>query len=64
MLLTGHILNAVTSSQSGWPMQKMACLTLVGSQRWYKQMLVDLPAALAVEQRIRQNKEKSRGGHG
>jgi hypothetical protein len=42
----------------------MACLTLVGSQRWYKQMLVDLPAALAVEQRIRQNKEKSRGGHG
>jgi hypothetical protein len=42
----------------------MACLTLVGSQREYEQMLVDLPDAWAVEQRIRQNKENLRGGHG
>jgi 4-hydroxy-tetrahydrodipicolinate synthase len=46
-LATG-IANGATGSYSN-----VACLSPAGAQRWYAQMLVDLPAALALEQRIR-----------
>jgi 4-hydroxy-tetrahydrodipicolinate synthase len=53
IFVPGHHLATGVANGAVGSYSNVACLSPAGSQRWYQQMLVDLPAALATEQRIR-----------
>lgn len=53
IFVPGHHLATGLANGAAGAYSNVACLSPTGSQRWYRQMLVDLPAALEVEQRIR-----------
>ena len=53
VFVPGHHLATGIANGAVGAYSNVACLSPAGSQRWYQQMLVDLPAALAMEQRIR-----------
>jgi dihydrodipicolinate synthase/N-acetylneuraminate lyase len=54
VFVPGHHLATGIANGAAGSYSNVACLSPAGAQRWYAQMLVDLPAALALEQRIRQ----------
>lgn len=53
IFVPGHHLATGLANGAAGAYSNVACLSPAGSQRWYQQMLTDLPAALAVEQHIR-----------
>ena len=53
VFVPGHHLATGIANGAAGSYSNVACLSPAGAQRWYAQMLVDLPAALALEQRIR-----------
>ena len=53
VFVPGHHLATGIANGAAGSYSNVACLSPVGAQRWYVQMLEDLPAALALEQRIR-----------
>jgi dihydrodipicolinate synthase/N-acetylneuraminate lyase len=53
VFVPGHHLATGIANGAQGSYSNVACLSPAGAQRWYNQMLVDLPAALALEQRIR-----------
>jgi dihydrodipicolinate synthase/N-acetylneuraminate lyase len=52
VFVPGHHLATGIANGAVGAYSNVACLSPAGSQRWYNQMLSDLPAALALEQRI------------
>jgi 4-hydroxy-tetrahydrodipicolinate synthase len=54
VFVPGHHLATGIANGAAGAYSNVACLSPAGGQRWYEQMLVDLPAALELEQRIRQ----------
>src|SRR6185503_10041437 len=52
VFVPGHHLATGIANGAVGAYSNVACLSPAGSQRWYNQMLADLPAALALEQRI------------
>jgi dihydrodipicolinate synthase/N-acetylneuraminate lyase len=53
VFVPGHHLATGIAGGAAGSYSNVACLSPAGAQRWYEQMLVDLPGALALEQRIR-----------
>jgi dihydrodipicolinate synthase/N-acetylneuraminate lyase len=53
VFVPGHHLATGIANGAAGSYSNVACLSPAGAQRWYEQMLTDLPAALALEQRIR-----------
>lgn len=53
VFVPGHHLATGIANGAAGSYSNVACLSPGGAQRWYAQMLADLPAALALEQRIR-----------
>jgi dihydrodipicolinate synthase/N-acetylneuraminate lyase len=54
VFVPGHHLATGIANGAAGSYSNVACLSPAGAQRWYGQMLTDLPAALELEQRIRQ----------
>ena len=54
VFVPGHHLATGIANGAAGSYSNVACLNPAGAQRWYAHMLVDLPAALALEQRIRE----------
>lgn len=53
VFVPGHHLATGVANGAAGAYSNVACLSPAGAQRWYDQMLVDLAAALELEQRIR-----------
>lgn len=53
VFVPGHHLATGIANGAAGSYSNVACLSPGGAQRWYEQMLTDLPAALELEQRIR-----------
>jgi 4-hydroxy-tetrahydrodipicolinate synthase len=53
VFVPGHHLATGIANGAAGAYSNVACLSPAGGQRWYQQMLVDLPAALELEGRIR-----------
>jgi dihydrodipicolinate synthase/N-acetylneuraminate lyase len=53
VFVPGHHLATGVAGGAQGSYSNVACLSPAGAQRWYAQMLVNLPAALELEQRIR-----------
>jgi dihydrodipicolinate synthase/N-acetylneuraminate lyase len=54
VFVPGHHLATGIANGAAGSYSNVACLSPAGAQRWYGQMLTDLPAALELEQRIQQ----------
>jgi dihydrodipicolinate synthase/N-acetylneuraminate lyase len=53
VFVAGHTLATGYARGAAGAYSNVACLSPVGAVRWYEQMTADLPAALALEERLR-----------